>query len=147
MNRRDFVAGFASTVSLAAVSGCLDVLGPDGLRLGGIVLANRRDAPVDARLQVAQDGETVLDETYELAATDEGSDSGVFLNDAWPDSVAVHEVTVEPASGESESFAYTAEASDGDCTIATVQITADGITFGSHRATGDTPCAPSSTAG
>ncbi|WP_066414206.1 hypothetical protein [Halorubrum aethiopicum] len=142
MNRRRFVLAASATAGLSAGSGCLGVREPDGLRLGGILLTNRRPERVEARLRVTRDGTPVLDERYALAAADDGDGSGVFRNDAWADRVGVYGVRVDLADGPSEAFEYTGDHRDGTCTIARVGIREGTVAFGSHRATEEAPCRP-----
>ena len=142
MNRRRFALVTGAVAGLATGTGCLGVVERDGLRLGGIVLANRRNERVETRLRVTRDETTVLDERYALAAADGGGDSGIFRNDAWEDRIGVYEVSVDPAFGPTESFEYTGDHRDGACTIARVGLREGTVAFGSHRATEATPCRP-----
>lgn len=142
MNRRQFLTTAGMSSGLAGVSGCLNLFKASGLDLGGILLANQRDEQVEGRLRVTQNGTTVLDERYSLQASQIGDGSGVFRNDAWEDKVAIYEVTVEVETEMSESFEYTDEQSDGECTIAYIEIREGTIAFSSHRSTESAPCQP-----
>jgi hypothetical protein len=142
MNRRPFVLAAAATAGLPTGAGCLGVREPDGLRLGGVLLANGRSERVEARLRVTRDGTPVLDERYALAAADDGDDSGAFRNDAWTDRVGVYGVSVDVTDGPNEAFEYTGDHRDGTCTIARVGIREGTVAFGSHRATEEAPCRP-----
>ncbi|MFC5278301.1 hypothetical protein ACFPM1_05940 [Halorubrum rubrum] len=131
MDRRTFCV--ASSGALFGTAGCLEVVRDRGLRLGGVVLTNRRDDPVRVRLRITRGDATVVDGEYSLEASDR-SGSGAAVNETWNGRVAQYTVAVELDSGTVESFTYTADHGHGECTVARVALRPSTIAFSSHRA-------------
>lgn len=118
--------------ALFGAAECLEAAFENGLHLGGVVVANRREGPVEVQLQVTQGDTTVVDSGYSLEASDH-SGSSISIDDAWNDRVARYTVTVSLHSGMADSFTYTGDQSDGGCTGAYIEIRATTIAFSNHH--------------
>lgn len=92
MRRRPFLEGLAGSAAFV-VAGCLetpvsDVSSSETAELNEISVVNRREEPVSIDLEVDWDGETVLEETYELSGAETNDtdqlDSANADESVWP---------------------------------------------------------------
>lgn len=92
MRRRTLLAGLSGGTAVL-VSGCLDSIVGDGsssetAELAELSVVNRDGEPVSIDLEVDWDGETVLEETYELSGAESNDttqlDSATVDEGAWP---------------------------------------------------------------
>jgi hypothetical protein len=96
MNRREFC--IVSGGALLGTSGCLEAGFEQGLRLGGVVLANQQASDIVVQLRIQQGDTTVVDSEYSLEPSD-SSGSGITIDDAWSDRVDQYTVTVDLTMG------------------------------------------------
>jgi hypothetical protein len=141
MNRREFC--IVSGGALLGTSGCLEAGFEQGLRLGGVVLANQQASDIVVQLRIQQGDTTVVDSEYSLEPSD-SSGSGITIDDAWSDRVDQYTVTVDLDDGMRDSFIFTGDHSHGDCTVAYIGIRPSTFHFSTHEASDGAFCSTTS---
>ncbi len=137
LDRREFC--ITAGVTLLGTSGCLKRGSKQGLRLGGVVLANQRASDITVQLRIQQGDTTVVDSEYSLEPSDR-SGSGITIDDAWSDRVDQYTVTTNLNDGMTDSFIFTGEHSHGDCTMAYIGIRPSTFHFSTHEASDRATC-------
>lgn len=99
MNRRAFLQSVAAGAGGLGLAGCLGS-GGNPIQIAYIDLVNSDGQAHTVALEVTFDGDTIVDETYELA----GNESADRIESELPDQGGEYEITVDPATIESETF-------------------------------------------
>jgi hypothetical protein len=109
MHRRAFLGSVVAGVSGVGLAGCL---GPseDTVEVGHIDLRNSDEQPHTVSLEALFDGDTVVDETYEI---DAGATAD-RVESALPDDKGQYEITVDPTTFDSVMFTPGAQ-TEADC--------------------------------
>ncbi|MDS0476885.1 hypothetical protein [Natrinema sp. 1APR25-10V2] len=119
LRRRTFLR-LGGVAALSSLAGCSTIQAELGLRtqqLGRVILANSSDEPVDVKVEVIQEGTTVLASTYQLTPGSSEERPQIVLNE-WHDNPNAQrwEVRAKTPASEWRNAELTAAAGDrADC--------------------------------
>jgi hypothetical protein len=130
---------------LVGIAGCSSLGGPPGLRLGGVVLFNRRGEDLTVELRIDREGTTVHEAVYEFDAGP--PDDGTAFVPDWDAGPATYEFAVRVDGDPPERHVYDGEDVRGDCTVAYVGLREGTVHWASHPGDGALGCPARATAG
>jgi len=116
MNRRAFLQSVAAGAGGMGVAGCLGS-GGNPIELAGIELVNSNGQAHSVDMEVTFDGETIVEETYELENGERADQVGAEL----PDEEGKYEITVEPNAFDGTTF-VPGEQTEADCGTLTFEL-------------------------
>lgn len=118
MNRRTFLQSVVGGAGAVGLAGCLGS-GGQPIQLSTIDLVNSNGQPHSIALEVVFDGDSIVDETYEL--TD--GESIDRINSDLPDREGKYEITVEPDAEDIEGNTFVpGEQTEADCGALTIEL-------------------------
>jgi hypothetical protein len=132
MKRRTFLQSAAVGGAGLATAGCLGFGDGDSaeIQIDQISVVNSDDTNHTAEVEVLYNGDTVYDDSHELAAQSNDSSDTVNISDDLPSESGSYEITVNLTDTDAETFtSKPAEEYDNDCEVMEIQLlsTGDGV--------------------
>lgn len=117
MKRRDILHSAVVGTAGIALAGCLGGSDGDSIQIGSIAVLNSDSRAHTVDIDVRLDGDSVVQETYEL----EAGEAAEPIDDALPDDSGTYEIEADPADIDGETF-NPGTLTDRDCIPLEIEI-------------------------